>query len=67
MLIMNKKRLSFIIITIMVSVISFVVNSKQKNTIQTVSLPVSDKTIVLDAGHGYPDEGDCLLTLNNNN
>ena len=57
MLIMNKKRLSFIIITIMVSVISFVVNSKQKNTIQTVSLPVSDKTIVLDAGHGYPDEG----------
>lgn len=57
MLIMNKKRLSFILIMIMVSVISFAVNSKPKNTIQTVSLPVSDKTIVLDAGHGSPDEG----------
>jgi len=41
----------------MVSVISFSISTKTKNTIQTVSLPVSDKTIVLDAGHGLPDEG----------
>ena len=29
-----------------------------KDTIPTVSLPVSNKVIVLDAGHGKPDEGD---------
>ena len=57
MLIINKKRISFILIMIMVSVISFSISTKTKNTIQTVSLPVSDKTIVLDAGHGLPDEG----------
>lgn len=29
----------------------------QADTIPTVSLPVSNKVIVLDAGHGVPDEG----------
>ena len=57
MLIINKKRISLILIMIMVSVISFVANSKPEDTIPTVSLPVTGKTIVLDAGHGYPDEG----------
>ena len=56
MFIINKKRISFIIILIMISVFSFAANNK-KNTIQTVSIPVSDKIIVLDAGHGLPDEG----------
>lgn len=57
MLIINKKRISFILIILMISVISFAINSKTEKTISTVSLPVSGKTIVLDAGHGYPDEG----------
>ena len=57
MLIISKRRISFIILMLMVSVISFSITSKEENTIQTVSLPVSDKTIVLDAGHGFPDEG----------
>lgn len=57
MFIINKKRISFILIMIIVSVISFAVNKKQEDTVQTVSLPVSDKTIVLDAGHGLPDQG----------
>ena len=26
-----------------------------------ISLPVSGKTIVIDAGHGKPDEGEYLL------
>jgi N-acetylmuramoyl-L-alanine amidase len=29
----------------------------ENKTIETVSLPVSNKTVVLDAGHGKPDEG----------
>lgn len=57
MLIIRKKRIYFIIIIIMLSIISFGANRKQKSTIQTVSIPVTDKTIVLDAGHGLPDQG----------
>ena len=58
MLIINKKRIIFILIILMISVISFATNkAKLENTISTVSLPASGKTIVLDAGHGYPDEG----------
>jgi N-acetylmuramoyl-L-alanine amidase len=33
------------------------------NTEEVTSTPASGKVIVLDAGHGTPDEGDCLLTL----
>ena len=56
-MIINKKRIYFIIIIITISVVSFSINSKYEQTIQTVSLPVSGKTIVLDAGHGLPDAG----------
>lgn len=31
--------------------------AQTKETIPTVSLPVSNKVIVIDAGHGVPDEG----------
>ena len=57
MLIINKKRVYFILIAIMVSVISFSLFPKTEDIVQTVSLPVSGKTIVLDAGHGLPDQG----------
>ena len=57
MLIINKKRIYFILTTIMLSVISFSVFPKTEKTVETVSLPVSGKTIVLDAGHGLPDQG----------
>lgn len=57
MFIISKKRILFIATTIMVSVISFMGLEKQERTVETVSLPVTGKTIVLDAGHGLPDEG----------
>ena len=57
MLIINKKRLIFITMMIMVSIISFRIIDNQEDTVATVTLPVTGKTIVLDAGHGYPDEG----------
>ena len=57
MFIINKKRISFILIMILISVISFSISSNTQNTIETVSLPVSGRTIVLDAGHGFPDQG----------
>ena len=57
MIIINKKRISLILSIIILSMVSFILNKNEKNIIQTVSLPVSNRTIVLDAGHGYPDEG----------
>lgn len=39
---------------------AFNINNASKNnlkTIETVALPVNKKVIVIDAGHGVPDEG----------
>ena len=57
MLILRKKRIFFIMAMITLSISTFLISNKNKDTIQTVSLPVSGKTIVLDAGHGLPDKG----------
>ena len=57
MFVISKKRILFIATIIMVSAISFVWLNKKGDTVEIVSLPVTSKTIVLDAGHGYPDEG----------
>lgn len=37
--------------------ITYAMNLKTPQVEKTVSLPVSNKIVVLDAGHGYPDEG----------
>lgn len=59
MIILNKKRIiklmSLITICLMVCVIQTVKTDKE--TVQTVTLPVTNKVIVIDAGHGVPDEG----------
>ncbi len=62
MFILRKKRIialmSLICITILCCTIK-VTNTEKEDTktVETVSLPVSNKVIVLDAGHGKPDEG----------
>lgn len=57
MIIINKKRILFIIMLILISTFTYSINTKKENTISTSSLPVSNKVIILDAGHGKPDEG----------
>ena len=59
MLVLSRQRLSLIIGCLFVSIFAFMfVNSKKDEyTVPTVSLPISGKTIVVDAGHGVPDEG----------
>ncbi len=61
MIILNKKRLTFIITSIFIAIFVFIFTTddlqKQNNYISTVSLPVTEKIIVIDAGHGIPDEG----------
>ena len=44
----------------MICVAVFVFNfqiAKKEETVSTVALPVSNKVVVIDAGHGVPDEG----------
>lgn len=58
MIILNKKRLLAMLSIICVAVFVFSFQIANTNgTTQTVALPVSNKVIVLDAGHGKPDEG----------
>lgn len=57
MVIIKKNRLFFIMLVTIISVISAIEYEKNNNDIiDTVALPVSNKVIVLDAGHGLPDE-----------
>ena len=62
MVIISKKRILLVLVILGVSVLIFkITNSVYKNNIETVALPVSNKVVVIDAGHGYPDEGCSLL------
>ena len=53
MIVLNKKRIIFLISTLMISFISisFTSDLKELNFIQTSSTPVSGHTVILDAGH----------------
>lgn len=58
MIILNKKRILLITSILAISIFVFTIQTAKVNqTIETVALPVSNKTIVIDAGHGKPDEG----------
>ena len=58
MIILSKKRFGIISTILLISLFVFVFQvASSKQTVQTVSLHVSNKVIVLDAGHGKPDEG----------
>lgn len=57
MIIIKKKRIIFMILAVLISVISFSLRNKEKNTVSVSSLPITNKVIILDAGHGLPDEG----------
>ena len=59
MLYIRKNRIYFTLIIIAIFSASFIstVIMEKEEAIATVSLPISNKTIVLDAGHGTPDEG----------
>ena len=71
MIVLSKKKILTWIGSVSIFIITLTFfnsfNTKQ-DTVQTVNLPVTNKVIILDAGHGVPDERIILLTqLNNNN
>lgn len=68
MIVVTKKRIQIIVSCILIAVFAFYfqIANKEKqnnptqleqNTVATTATPVSGKTIVIDAGHGVPDEG----------
>ena len=63
MIVLNRKRISLILIIIIVGVFTFEyqIAKLESENVPVVSTPVSDKVIVIDAGHGTPDEGVSLL------
>ena len=64
MIIISKKRIQIIILCLIISVFAFTLQISDKkekiventNTVQTTATPISGKTIIVDAGHGTPDE-----------
>lgn len=69
MIIINKKRIQIILSCVLIGLFAFSfkianenknlvenTNVEKQNTMQTTATPVSGKTIVVDAGHGVPDE-----------
>ena len=58
MFIIEKKRIMMILSSIVLSVFFVAIGMGElKETVMTVASPVSNKVIILDAGHGSPDEG----------
>lgn len=68
MIILSKKRISIVLGCVLVGIFTFMLQSSripEKETIETVTLPVSGKTIIVDAGHGVPDERSRKFKRNN--
>ena len=61
MLVLNGKKLKYSVVGLfaifMVMAISLSMKETNTNYVDTVSLPISGKVVVVDAGHGIPDEG----------
>lgn len=57
MIILNKKRIVYLISLLVISISFTSMKNVPKDTVLTVSLPISNHTIILDAGHGNPDGG----------
>ena len=52
MILLQKRRIILVLSCVFVSIFTyFLSNSKHDETLQTVSLPVTNKVVILDAGH----------------
>ena len=67
MLVLSGKKISNVLLGVFVLLLLVTITldskSESEEYISTVSLPVSGKVVVVDAGHGIPDEGDFELKL----
>ena len=52
MIVLSRKRILMVTGTLMIAIFSFMFqNANVKKTVPTVALPVTNKVIVIDAGH----------------
>ena len=67
MIFLNRKRISLILIIILLGIFTFSYQqeTESKNAQIVTSTPVSGKVVVLDAGHGFPDERSTKQKRNN--
>ena len=69
MIVINKKRISIITICLLLGIFAYAYQRTKINLDEqiqeTTSTPVSGKVIVVDAGHGVPDEGAQSSSRNN--
>lgn len=67
MIVINKKRISIIVTCLLLGIFAYSYEGTKINLDQeiqeTTSTPVSGKVIVVDAGHGVPDERGKMLKL----
>lgn len=61
MILLNKKKMIFILSCMILSVLFYSFTSLPHSTIETSSTPVSNHVVILDAGHGVPDVKGPLL------
>lgn len=59
MVVLRKKRLILMAYLIGISLFACIysVASYEQDAVEATALPVSNKVVILDAGHGLPDEG----------
>lgn len=57
MILLNKKKIAFILSCTIISIVFFNFTTIPLSTIETSSTPVSNHVVILDAGHGLPDGG----------
>ena len=67
MLVLSGKKIRLVVFStfavFLLLALSVNLTNEKSKYIETVALPVSGKVVVVDAGHGIPDERSCLLTL----
>ena len=58
MIVVHKKRIIQIcsVLCLTITLISIKTTFKKQKIVPTVNLPVTNRVVVLDAGHGKPDE-----------
>lgn len=61
MMLVSRKRISIMLCCILMGIFAFFysyqVTEEETESLQVVATPVSGKVVILDAGHGVPDEG----------
>ncbi len=69
MYVIKRKRICLILIALLLGIFAYSYENQKINideqTQSTTATPVSGKVIVVDAGHGVPDERDKMLKLKN--